>query len=135
MVILAVMVLSAATGFASMFQESISAAAAMVVGGCLSGVEARRSVELPVLVAIAAALGLGESIRVSGLDRWLAEGLVAFGASGPLTALIALYVATTLLTELVTNNAAAALMFPFGLSLAAELGVSPMPSCVATMFA
>jgi di/tricarboxylate transporter len=40
-----------------------------------------------------------------------------------------------ILTELITDNAAAALMFPFGLSLAAQLGVSPMPFCVAVMFA
>lgn len=133
--ILLVMVLAAATELLTMFHASLAAAAAMVISGCLSGAEARRSIELPVLVAIAAAFGLGESIRHSGLDQWLAQTLVAWGASGPYSAMIAMYIATMVLTELVTNNAAAALMFPFALSLASQLGVSPMPFCVAVMFA
>jgi di/tricarboxylate transporter len=86
----------------------------MVLTGCLTGTEARRAIELPVLVAIAAAFGLGEAIRVSGLDRWLAGSIVELGASTPYAGLIAIYVATAILTELVTNNAAAALMFPSG---------------------
>ena len=86
-------------------------------------------------MAIASAFGLGEAIRVSGLDRWLAGSIVELGASTPYAGMVAIYVATAILTELVTNNAAAALMFPFGLSLAARLDASPMPYCVAVMFA
>ncbi len=133
--ILLLMVLAAATELTTMFRAALVAAVAMVLTGCLTGSEARRAVELPVLVAIASAFGLGEAIRVSGLDRWLAESIVELGASTPFAALIAMYVATAILTELVTNNAAAALMFPFGLSLAARLEASPMPYCVAVMFA
>lgn len=135
LVILASMVLGAATEFVSMFQASVVAAALMIVAGCVSGAEARRSIDLPVLVTIAAAFGLGESIRASGLDRQLAEAIVAFGAEGPVAALCALYVGTMILTELVTNNAAAALMFPFAISLSERLGASPMPFVVAIMFA
>ncbi len=133
--ILLMMVLAAATEITTMFRAALVAAAAMVLTGCLTGSEARRAVELPVLVAIASAFGLGEAIRASGLDRWLAGSIVELGASTPFAGLVAMYVATALLTELVTNNAAAALMFPFGLSLAAQLGASPMPYCVAVMFA
>ncbi len=133
--VLTIMVLAAATGLATMFQASIVAAAVMVLSGCLSGAEARRSLDLPVLVAIAAAFGLGESIRASGLDQWLANTIVRLGASTPFAAMCAVYIATALLTELVTNNAAAALMFPFALSLAERLDASPMPFCVAIMFA
>jgi di/tricarboxylate transporter len=135
LVVLVAMVLAAATELTTMFRASLVAAAAMVLTGCLTGSEARRAIDLPVLTAIAAAFGLGEAIRASGLDRLLAESVVSIGASTPYTALIAIYVATAILTELVTNNAAAALMFPFGLSLAARLGASPMPFCVAVMFA
>jgi di/tricarboxylate transporter len=135
LVILAGMVLAAATELASMFTASVVGAAAMILTGCLTGTEARRSVEIPVLIAIAAAFGLGQGIHVSGTDRLLAESIVSLGASSPLTAMIAVYLATALLTELVTNNAAAALMFPFGVSLAERLDVSPMPFVVAVMFA
>lgn len=133
--ILVVMVLGAATEYVSMFQAAVAGATAMVLTGCVTGAEARRSIEMPVLVAIAAAFGLGESIRVSGLDKQIAEMIAQLGGDGPISALLALYVGTALLTELVTNNAAAALMFPFALSLAERLGVSPMPFVVAVMFA
>lgn len=134
-VILLGMVLAAATDLVSMFHAALVAAVAMILSGAVSGPEARRSIEWGVLVAIAAAFGLGEGIRVSGADRVLAETLVGLGAETPYAALIAMYVATMILTELITNNAAAALMFPFGLSLAERLGVSPMPFCIAVMFA
>jgi len=135
LLILVAMILAAAFEVTSMFRASILAAAAMILSGCMSGTAARRSIELPVLIAIAAAFGLGEAIRASGLDRLLADFIVNFGANDPFTAMVAMYIATALLTELVTNNAAAALMFPFGLSLAARLDADPLPFCVAVMFA
>lgn len=133
--IMLVMVVAAASEFASMFHASIVAAFAMVWVGACSPTDARKSIDISTLVAIAASFGLGEAIRVSGTDRLLAEALVAAGASNPLMALAAMYIGTMVLTEMITNNAAAALMFPFGLSLAAQLGVSPMPFCVGVMFA
>lgn len=135
LVLLTGMVIAAATSATSMFLASIVAAAAMLVTGCVSGAEARRAMDWPTLVAIAAAFGIGEGIRVSGADALIAQAVVAAGGSNPWAALIAMYVATAILTELITNNAAAALMFPFGLSLAERLSVSPMPFCVAIMFA
>lgn len=135
LVILIGMVGSAATEFASMFQASMVAAFLMVATGCASPLDARRSMDWGTLVAIAASFGIGEGIRVSGADQLIASGIVAAGADGPMSALIAMYVATAVLTELITNNAAAALMFPFGISLATSLGVSPMPFSIAVMFA
>lgn len=135
LLILVAIVLAAATELTSMFRAAVLGAAAMIVTGCLSGSEARRALELPVLTAIAAAFGLGEAIHAAGVDRLLAESIVGLGADSPLSAMIALYLVTALLTETVTNNAAAALMFPFGLSFAAQLDASPMPFCVAVMFA
>jgi len=135
LVILGLMVGGAALELVSMFHASVAAAFAMVAAGCCTPLDARRSLDGVTLVAIAASFGIGEAIRVSGTDQVLAEGIIAAGASHPWAALVAMYLATALLTELITNNAAAALMFPFGLSLADQLGVSPMPFCVAVMFA
>ena len=133
--ILAVMVLAAATELTTMFRASVVAAIALIATGCVSGSEARRSVEWSTLVAIAAAFGIGEGIHASGADQGLASLLFAAGASTPLAALVVFYVGTAVLTELVTNNAAAALMFPFALSIAQRFGVSPMPFAIAVMFA
>jgi di/tricarboxylate transporter len=133
--ILGGMVAAAASGLTDMFHAALVAAGAMLVTGCLSVSDARRAVEWQVLVAIASAFGIGEALHRTGVDLRLAESLVSLGASTPLAGLVALYVATALLTEMITNNAAAALMFPFALSLAAQLGCSPMPYCIAVMFA
>jgi di/tricarboxylate transporter len=135
LIILALMVLAAATELSTMFQASVVAAVALIATGCVAGSEARRSVEWSTLVSIAAAFGIGEGIRLSGADQALAQLIVQAGASTPVLALVAFYVGTAFLTELITNNAAAALMFPFALSIAASLGVSPMPFAVAVMFA
>jgi di/tricarboxylate transporter len=133
--ILVAMVVAAALEWLPMFTASLIAATAMIFTGCLSGAEARRSIELPVLLTIAAAFGVGEAVHRSGLDRALAGSVLALVSDEPGPALCALYLTTALLTELVTNNAAAALMFPFALSIAEQLGVSPMPLVVAVMFA
>lgn len=134
-VIMVAMVVAAATELTSMFHAAIVAAFAMVWAGACSPTDARKSIDVSTLVAIAASFGIGESIRLSGTDVLMAEALISSGASNPLIALAAIYIVTTLLTEVITNNAAAALMFPFSLSLAEQLGVSPMPFCVAIMFA
>ena len=133
--ILSVMVLAAATETTSMFRASLTAAIALIATGCVSGSEARRSVEWSTLVAISAAFGIGEGIRASGADQGIATLIMAAGADTPTAALLIFYVGTAVLTELITNNAAAALMFPFALSIAARFGVSPMPFAVAVMFA
>ena len=135
LIILTLMVLAAATELSSMLIAAIVGSVALIATGCVSGAEARRSVEWSTLVSIAAAFGIGEGIRLSGADQALAAVIVEAGASTPQAALIAFYIGTAILTELVTNNAAAALMFPFALSIAQSLGVSPMPFAVAVMFA
>ncbi|MEQ1504230.1 MAG: SLC13 family permease [Myxococcota bacterium] len=135
LITITVMVILAATNLTSMLTAAVCAGVVLVATGCVSGDEARRSVDGPVLLAIACALGVGDAIHVSGADAMLATSVVGWGGGSAIASLIAMYVATTVLTELITNNAAAALMFPFALSLGDTLGVSPMPFCVAVMFA
>jgi len=72
-VIMVGMVVAAATELTSMFHASIVAAFAMVWFGACSPTDARKSIDVSTLVAIAASFGIGESIRVSGTDRLLAE--------------------------------------------------------------
>ena len=65
----------------------------------------------------------------------MAGGVLTFAAGNPLLLLIGTYCVVALLTELVTNNAAAVIIFPIVMSAAESLGVSPMPYVVAVMFA
>jgi di/tricarboxylate transporter len=126
LLILAGVVGVAALGWASIVTTAFIGALLMILTRCLRENEARKAVDIPVLVVIAAALGIGRAIEVSGLAGVSARALVevasAFGTVG---VLVAIYVATSLLTEMVTNNAAAALMIGVALAAAGELGAPP----------
>lgn len=114
---------------------ALLAAGATVATRCCTVEEARRSLDLTVLVAIASAFGLGRAMQVSGLDQVIAQGAVSVGATSPWLALLAIYLVTAVLTELVTNNAAAVLTLPIGIELADAVGADPMPFVFTVMFA
>jgi len=76
---------------------------------------------------IAMALGLGKAIESTGLAGTLAGGIVgSLSGFGPFGVVVAIYLATMVLTEFITNNAAAALMLAIGLGAAAETGLPPV---------
>lgn len=116
--------------------------AAFMVGGlmltlrCLSMVEARQSIQWQTLITIGAAIGLSKGLESSGLVSLVAAVIVgAVNEFGPYALLAAIYLLTSIFTELVTNNAAAALMFPFSIAMADKLGVDPRPFIIATTLA
>lgn len=134
--ILLVMVVLVSTGLVSMLKGAFVAAGLMIISRCLTGSSARRSVDLQVLVVIAASFGLGQALYQTGGADYLAGLIVELTGNGdPLIALAAVYCATALLTAMITNNAAAVLMFPVVLSMAATLGVSYMPFVIVLMLA
>jgi di/tricarboxylate transporter len=103
-------------------------AGAMVVGGCVSVAEARASLELQTLFAIAGAIALGQALLASGAVHAIAGTVVStLGSWGPYAVLAGMAVLTMLFTEIVTNTAAAALMFPLAVATAGNLGVDPRP--------
>lgn len=133
--ILGVMVLLATLNILSMFQASFLAAGAMVITGCVSVNDARSSIDWQVLIVIASALGIGNALQVTGVAESLAGTFIGFAGDQPYLALIAVYLVTWMLTELITNNAAAVLIFPFALSIATSLDVNYMPYVMTIMFA
>jgi di/tricarboxylate transporter len=103
-------------------------AGAMIVGRCISVASARQALELQTLFAIAGAIALGLALLNSGAVHAIAHSTVStVGQWGPYAVLAALAVLTMLFTEIVTNTAAAALMFPLGVATALDLGVDPRP--------
>ncbi|ERS11301.1 potassium transporter TrkA [Marinobacter sp. EN3] len=133
--ILAVMVLLSASGLLSILEAAFLASGAMIVSGCLTASRARRSVDLPVLVVIASSFALGNAMTETGAAQWVAGGLLGFGPLTPWLALALVYVLTAVFTEVITNNAAAVLMFPIALAVSEQLGVNFLPFAVAVMFA
>ncbi len=120
----------------SVFNASLVAAGLMLLFGCISGTQARQSIEWSVLLAIAAALAIGRTMEATGAAAGLAHGLMrVFEAWGPWGVLLGVYLVTLILTEVVTNNAAAALAFPIAYAAARGLGVDFMPFAVAVALA
>lgn len=115
--------------------------AALLVGGlmiitrCISTADARRSVALDVLLAIAAAFALGSALENSGAAKMIADYVVGMTAHmGPYAALAAVYGITMVLHMAVTSNATAILMFPLAIEVAhgMEVDVRPFAMTVAS---
>ncbi|MCS4174481.1 SLC13 family permease [Salinibacter ruber] len=121
------MVLAAATGLAPIVTAAVLAALLMVGTGCIRPAEAQRALNVQVLVVIAAALGIGKAIETTGLATAAAQGGLSVAEPfGPVVVLVALYLLTNLLTEIITNNAAAVLMLPVAMAAASSLGAPPV---------
>jgi di/tricarboxylate transporter len=73
------------------------------------------------------------AIEKTGAAREIADGVIQFAGGNPWVALAIIYAITSIATELISNNAAAALTFPFALATARDLGVNCMPFVVAIM--
>ena len=81
-----------------------------------------------ILITIACALAISKAMENSGVADLLASYIIGLSHShGPYVLLAAMFIITNIFTELITNNAAAALSFPLALSISQQLGVSPMP--------
>jgi di/tricarboxylate transporter len=115
---------------------AFTAAGLMILTRCISTAEARQAIEWPILVAIGASFGLGEALNSSGAAEFLAAKLVTITQPfGPWAALAAIYFATMVLNELITNNGAAALAFPFCIQAAEQIGCDPRPFVMAVALA
>lgn len=81
-----------------------------------------------ILITIACAFAISKAMENSGVADLLAGYIIELSHShGPYVLLAAMFIITNIFTELITNNAAAALSFPLALSISQQLGVSPMP--------
>jgi di/tricarboxylate transporter len=120
------MVLAAAVDLVPIATAAFIAALLMVLSGCITPPEAQRALNVQVLVVIAAALGLGTALETTGLAQLAATGVIgATAAWGPMAVLAGIYLVTNLLTEVITNNAAAVLMLPISTAAAGTLGAPP----------
>lgn len=134
--VVAGIVLAAALGVTTILEASLIGVVLLVGTRVLSPTEARDAVDLDVIITIASAFGLASAISSSGLADELAAGIVGlldgFGSRGVLLGLV---LATIVLTELVTNNAAAMLMYPIAVSAAVAAGLDPRGAAIAVAVA
>lgn len=126
--LLLMLILLMTTGVMPIVLSATLTAVLMVVLGCISAGDARQSVEWQVLITIAAAFGVGTALQNSGAATVIAASLVeATREWGPIAAIAVIYLLGSIMTELITNNAAAVLMFPFCLETARLYEASPLP--------
>jgi len=135
MMILALMVVLATTGWLSMLKASLLAAGLMILTRCTSGREARRSVDWQILIVIAASFGLGSALQATGAAEHIAHSLIGLAGGSTWVSLLLMFTVTAFLTAVATNNAAAVIMFPIALTTANNLGVSQMPFVITLMVA
>ena len=107
----------------------------VVVTGCIKPKEAYQSVDWGIIFLILGMLCVGDAMSKTGLAREIAFGVVdTIGPWGPLVVVAGLYLLCSILTEMVSNNAVAAVMGPLAYEMALQFQVNPMPFILAVMF-
>jgi di/tricarboxylate transporter len=131
--ITAAMVLVAALGWMSMLNAALLATGAMLLTGCMTLRWAGRSVDFPILIVIASAMGLEAAVTESGLAMAIADLLLRIGGKDPYVAITMVFLGCILMDTMVTNVASAVFMFPIAIDMAAALGVNGMPFVMTLM--
>ncbi|MCM2679072.1 SLC13 family permease [Echinimonas agarilytica] len=125
----------AATGTLSLLKGLMLFLGVLYFTNCLSLNEVQRRLPLDIWLVVASALTLAHALTNTGMVQSFSGQFAAgIGQDNLYLAFVAMYLLTLILTELVTNNAAAALVFPISYGLALGLGVDPMPFIMAVAF-
>ncbi|HED53847.1 MAG TPA: SLC13 family permease [Phycisphaerales bacterium] len=119
----------------TMIHAAVLAAGLMLITRCCYGWQARKNVDWIVLVTIAGSLGLGRALQVSGAADGIASLITTVAGSSPWLTLVGIYLMTMILTEMVTNTAAAVLMFFVAEAAAEGIGVDLKPFALTVMMA
>lgn len=123
-------------GVAPIFLLAVLAVALVLVTRCIDADEAFGAVDGRLLVLIFSMLGIGAALEHSGAVALIANGLAPLlGKLPPFLIIWAIYLLTSVLTELVSNNAVAVVVTPIAIGLAQALGIDPRPLVVAVMVA
>jgi di/tricarboxylate transporter len=134
--IITLVVLLAAFNVTTILVSALVGVVAMFLTGCLTPEEAYREVDWMVLVLLGAMIPLGIAMQATGTADWIVHHLLGvFRPLGLLGTLAAIYLVTSLLTEVISNNASAVVLTPIAATTGIALGVSPMPFVVAVMIA
>jgi di/tricarboxylate transporter len=124
--ILGAVIIAGSLGLTPTELAASGGAVLMVLSGVLTPGSAARALDMRVLFLIAGSIGLGEIVVSSGLAETIANGIRYASGGNTLLVVIVLGVATSLLTNFVTNAATASILTPIGIGIAVDLGVNPV---------
>ncbi|NRA42796.1 MAG: SLC13 family permease [Pseudomonadales bacterium] len=133
--ILLCLIVSAGFGVISMLNAALIGAAAMIIFGCCSISQAEKSLDFSVILTIAASFSLGTALQKTGAAGHLAHHIIDLSGGTPWLMLILVYIAVVMLTETITNNAAAIIMLPIVLQITQQAGIDAEPFIFAIMMA
>ncbi len=134
--ILAAVVALSAFGIVPIVVAALGGAVAMVLTGCLRLEEFLESIRWDIVLLLAGVIPLGVALETSGAAALLAQGLTAVGGiMPPLAFLMVVFISTSLVTEMVSNNASVVLLIPVVVAAAIALGQDPRPFALAVMLA
>lgn len=135
MLILVGVVTIATFEWVSMLKAALLGAGLMLATRCCSARVARKTVDWQVLLVIAGSFALGTALDKTGAAKFLADHLISLAGGQPWLTLAIVSATTVVFTELVTNNAAAVLIFPIALAASQNLGVEFRPFAIAILIA
>ncbi|MDH3275523.1 MAG: SLC13 family permease [Gammaproteobacteria bacterium] len=133
--IMGFVIAAAAFGILPISVSALVGLGLMIATGCLSWRDAGSALSIPVVMIIVAALALGKALVGTGMADYLAISFVAAASALPTPMILSAFMLLmTLMTNVVSNNAAAAIGTPIAVSIAQQLGVSPEPFILAVLF-
>jgi len=125
----------AAVGAISLLKSLLVLLGFYLAVGALSIAEVRRRLPFEIVIIVGSAITVAHAMQSSGLAAYISEIILVISSDYDVFgAFVVLFITTVLLTELITNNAAAALVFPIGLTLANHFNADPMPFIMAVAF-
>ena len=135
MLVILGVITSSALNIVPILAASIAGVVILVLGRCIKMTEVYEVIDWKVIFLLAGSLSLGVAMQKSGVAAMIADGLVTYlGGYGPVIILSGLYLITSLLTEIMSNNATAALLVPVAIATAQTLGVHAEPFLMAIAF-
>ncbi|MEO0574142.1 MAG: SLC13 family permease [Pseudomonadota bacterium] len=133
--VLAFVILTAALGLMPISVSAVIGVGLMLATRCLSWEKIVDALSVPIIMIIVTSLALGSALMQTGTAGYLASAFVGLTASWPIPVILSLFMLImSVLTNVVSNNAAAVIGTPIAISIATQLGVDPRPFVLAVLF-
>lgn len=133
--IMLAMVAVVTLGWLSMFKAAMLAAGLMIITRCITVQAARQSVNWQVVLVIAASIALGGAMEKTGAAKVIAEWMISLSAHSPSASLISMFILTAVFSAVISNLAAAVIVFPIAVAVSQQLSVDLTPFTVTLMIA
>ena len=133
--VLAFVVSAAAAGLLPISISALTGVGLMIALRCLTWREMQRAIPVPIVLLIVASLALGKALVATGMAEYLASGFVAAAQGLPPPMILSMFLlAMAVLTNIVSNNAAAVIGTPIAVATSQQIGADPMPFLLAVLF-